>query len=174
MELLDVVDTSGNKTGKVLDRDTIHKNNILHYEVFCMILNDKKEVLLQKRSPNKKHNPNIYGITAGHVPLEETFKKAMVRELKEELSLNIKEDDLKEYAPSRIKIREKNSNVSFYYYIICNMKPEDFIIQKEELSEVRWFKVEEIVDMIKNHDPRVVWKEDAIPFFEIVNTMIIK
>lgn len=171
MELLDVVDTNGNKTGKVLDRDMIHKNNILHYEVFCMILNDKKEVLLQKRSPNKKHNPNIYGITAGHVSLDETFKEAMMRELKEELSLDVVENDLKEYAPKRVKIREKNSNVSFYYYIICNKKAEDFIIQKDELSEVRWFKVEEIVDMIKNCDSRVVWKEDAIPFFEIVNTM---
>ena len=171
MELLEVLDINGNKTGEVLDRETIHKNNILHYEVFCMIINDKKEVLLQKRSANKKHNPNIYAITAGHVTSGENLKGAMARELKEELSIDVNENDLKEYADRKIKIRGKNSNVSVYYYITCNMDTKDFIVQKEELSEVKWFKVNEIVDMIKNKDPKVVWGEDAIPFFEIVNSI---
>lgn len=171
MELLEVLDINGNKTGEVLDRETTHKNNILHYEVFCMIINDKKEVLLQKRSANKKHNPNIYAITAGHVASGEDFRVAIVRELKEELSINVNEKDLKEYTDKKIKIREKNSNVSLYYYIICNMKVEDFIVQKEELSEVKWFEVSEIINMIKSGDPRVVWKEDAIPFFQIVNSL---
>ena len=171
MELLDVLDINGNKTGEVLDRDTIHNNNIIHLHVYCIIINDKKEILLQKRSASKKYNPNIYALTAGHVVAGEDIKSAMIRELKEELSLEVKEDDLKVYRDKEIKIREKNSNVSYYFYIICNKKEDEFVLQKDEVSEVKWFSVNEIADAIRNKDPRFVWDEGIIPLFEIVNTL---
>jgi len=171
MELLDVLDINGNKTGEVLDRDIIHNNNIMHLEVYCIIINDKKEVLLQKRAACKKHNPNIYALTAGHVETGEDIKSAMVRELKEELSLDVKEEELKVYRDKEIKIREKNSNVSYYFYIICNKKAEEFILQKDEVSEVKWFSVNEITDAIRNKDSSFVWDEGIIPLFEIINTL---
>ena len=171
MEFLDVLDINGNKTGEVLDRDTIHNNNVMHLEVYCVIINNKKEILLQKRSVYKKHNPNIYALTAGHVGTGEDIRSAMVRELKEELSLDIKEEDLKIYRDKEIKIREKNSNVSYYFYIICNKKEAEFKLQKEEVAEVKWFSVNELADAIRNKDPRFVWNEDIISFFEIVNTL---
>lgn len=171
MELLDVLDTNGNKTGEVLDRDTIHKNNIMHLEVYCIIINNKREILLQKRAACKKHNPNVYALTAGHVETGEDLRTAMVRELKEELSLDVKEEDLKVYMDRMIKIREKNSNVSYYFYIICNKKEDDFILQEDEVSEVKWFTVDELVNAIKNKAPGFVWDEDRIPLFEKVNTI---
>lgn len=171
MELLDVLDINGNKTGEVLDRDTIHEKNIMHLHVYCMIINDKKEILLQKRAACKKHNPNIYALTAGHVLAGEDLKEAIKRELKEELSLEVSDDDLKVYMDKEIKIREKNSNVSYYFYIICNKKEDEFILQEDEVSEVRWFSVEELTKLIKNKDPRFVWDEKILALFEKVNSL---
>lgn len=53
MELVDVLDENGNLTGKVMDKDEVHEKNFFHNEVTVFIMNDKKEILLQKRSPNK-------------------------------------------------------------------------------------------------------------------------
>ena len=166
MELLDVLDINGNKTGEVLDRDTIHKNNIMHLHVYCIIINNKREILLQKRAACKKYNPNVYALTAGHVNAGEDLRSAMVRELKEELSLDVKEEDLKVYMDRMIKIREKNSNVSYYFYIICNKKEDEFILQKDEVSEVKWFSIDELVNAIRTKAPGFVWDEDQIPLFE--------
>lgn len=170
MELLDVVDAYGNKIA-VMDRDTVHEKNLLHYEVYCMIINDKKEVLLQKRSATKKLNPNIYAITAGHVDAGEDFETAIIREVKEELGLDIKKEELKKYTDNEVKIRERNSNISVYYYIKRNIKEDEFKIQEEELSEVKWFRIDDIIEMIKSGSPLIVWKEHWIPFFEIAKSL---
>ena len=162
MELLDVVDADGNKIA-VMDRDTVHEKNLLHYEVYCMIINDKKEVLLQKRSATKKLNPNIYAITAGHVDAGEDFETAII--------IDVKKEELKKYTDNEVKIRERNSNISVYYYIKRNIKEEEFKIQEEELSEVKWFRIDDIIEMIKSGSPLIVWKEHWIPFFEIAKSL---
>ncbi len=67
MELLDVLDEKGNKTGKVEDKDIIHEKGIWHKEVCVIIENEKNEYLIQKRAATKKQGPNKWGLTAGHV-----------------------------------------------------------------------------------------------------------
>lgn len=58
MELIDIVDENGNFTGQVMDKEEAHDKNLLHNEVAVFIINDNKQVLLQKRSANKRFNPN--------------------------------------------------------------------------------------------------------------------
>ena len=56
MELIDIVDENDNLTGEIKDRDYVHNNNLYHRHVSCFILNKDGEVLLQRRSINKKKN----------------------------------------------------------------------------------------------------------------------
>lgn len=52
------------------------------------------------------------------------------------------------------------------YYVICNQKAEDFTIQKEELSFVRWYKIEEVIRLIEVGSKEIVFKKDEIRLFK--------
>ena len=54
MELIQIVNENGNFTGQIIDKEEAHDKNLLHNEVATFIIIDKKQVLLHKRSSNKK------------------------------------------------------------------------------------------------------------------------
>ena len=72
LELLRVVDNNGNDTNEILEREELHNRGKLHNEVTIYIINNKKEVLLQRRSKNRRFCPNMLGVIAGHVSYNET------------------------------------------------------------------------------------------------------
>ena len=71
IELLDVYTEDDQKQIGIADRNVVHYYNLWHKEVACWIINEKNEVLLQRRSANKKQCPNMLSITAGHLELGE-------------------------------------------------------------------------------------------------------
>lgn len=166
MELIDIVDENGNFTGEVMDKEEAHDKNLLHNEVAVFIINDNKQVLLQKRSANKRFNPNKWALCAGHVDTRESLENAALRELNEEVGINISINDLKPFAEREFTIRDSNSHITYFYYIKSNLNENDFVIQKEELSEVKWFDLDKVIDMIKSEDETIVFKEERIHLFE--------
>ena len=160
MELIEIVDENGNFTGQVVDKEEAHDKNLLHNEVGIFIINDKREVLLQKRSANKRFSPNKWGLCAGHVDAYESLETAALREIKEEVGLDLSPKELIPYGEREINISDSNSHITYFYYVICNKKAEEFVIQEEELSEVKWFNIDEIIIMIK--DGKTSFKENRI------------
>ena len=47
MEMIDILDENGIKTGKVLSRKEIHKKGFWHRAIVVAIINEKNEILLQ-------------------------------------------------------------------------------------------------------------------------------
>lgn len=58
MEVLDILDKNGNRTGEVKPRKEVHSNGDWHKGFHIWIINSKKELLIQRRSPNKDVYPN--------------------------------------------------------------------------------------------------------------------
>ena len=166
MELIQIVDENGNFIGQIIDKEEAHDKNLLHNEVAAFIINDKKQVLLQKRSANKRFNPNKWALCAGHVDAYESLGDAILREIKEEVGLDISKDDLHQFGEREFTIRDSNSHITYFYYIRSNLNEKEFIIQKEELSEVKWFDIDEVIDMIKKNDSSIVFDEKRLKLFE--------
>ena len=166
MELIQIVDENGNFTGQIIDKEEAHDKNLLHNEVAAFIINDKKQVLLQKRSANKRFNPNKWALCAGHVDAYENLEDAILREVKEEVGLDISKDDLHQFGEREFTIIDSNSHITYFYYIKSNLNEKDFIIQKEELSEVKWFDIDDVIDMIKKNDSSIVFDEKRLKLFE--------
>ena len=162
MELLDIVDELGKPTGETVERSLAHSKGILHRTSHVWLVrkyNSKLQILLQKRSSNKDSHPNCYDISsAGHIPSGIGFKESAIRELKEELGVNATTEDLIYAGVRRIKFQAifhnqlfVDNQISNVYVLWCDLNEEDFIVQKEELSEVRWFDFDECYQMVKDN-----------------------
>lgn len=58
MELIDIVNENNEFTGQIEEREIAYEKGLWRRTVSCWIMNEKGEILLQKRSSNKKKNPN--------------------------------------------------------------------------------------------------------------------
>ena len=120
MEYLEIVDEENNLTGKTEERDIVHAKGLWHREIAVWIMNEKGEVLLQKRSPNKKQGANNWSTScAGHIDIGEEPIKSAIREIREELGIPVKEDDLKHLFTAKNKRVLTNSfnNIFCYLYL---------------------------------------------------------
>jgi len=166
MELIEIVDRNGNFTGQIIDKEEAHDKNLLHNEVAAFIINDKQQVLLQKRSAEKRFNPNKWALCAGHVDARESLESAILREIKEEIGLDVPREDLHRFGEREFKLQDSNSHITYFYYIKSDAKETDFTIQKEELSEVRWFDIDGVIAMIRRNNGSIVFGEERIKLFE--------
>lgn len=79
-ELIDVLDLFGIKTGIVKEKSQIKKDGNYHRAIAVLIINEKNEILMQKRSSNKKVYPNLWSIfVKGHVRSNESVLEASKR-----------------------------------------------------------------------------------------------
>jgi len=94
MELLDLYDDFGNKTGEVIQRGTkIRNGNVMLSIIF--IKNEEGNYLIQKASEEKD---SLYTSTGGHVTHNENGLNTIIRELEEEIGLIVDKDEIKNIA----------------------------------------------------------------------------
>lgn len=154
MEYLEIVDEENNLTGKTEERDIVHAKGLWHREIAVWIMNEKGEILLQKRSPNKKQGANNWSTScAGHVDIGEEPIKAAIREIREELGIPVKEDDLKHLFTAknkRVLTNSFNNIFCYLYFLKVNTPIEEFTIDTEEVSEIKYIPFEEFEQLVKD------------------------
>lgn len=170
MELLDIVDENGNYTGEVMEREKVHDLCLYHWEIAIFIVNNKKQILLQKRAATKRFNPNKWGLCAGHVDSGENIEVSALRELEEEVGIKLSLEDLKVLVDKETRQDECNYHVTRYFYVVCNTN--EFKIQEEEVSEVKWYDIKDVIDRIKNKDDSLVLENDRLYLVERLEKVI--
>lgn len=148
LELLDVFDEENEKRIGLAERGVVHYYNLWHREIACWILNEKNEILLQRRSKNKKQQPNKLAVTTGHVGLGENPIESLMREVSEEVGINdVKEDDFT-YLNTFKAENENNHHYKYVYLLRTQKKLEELTMQEEEVSELLYVSLEKLKEMI--------------------------
>lgn len=169
MELLDIVDENNRLTGRKEDREKVHTEGLWHREVAIWIMNEKGEILLQKRAATKKQAPNKWAITAGHIDAGEEPLQAVRRETLEEIGLGLKESDLEflfveKMEKKFLEVKYHNRMFNYLYLARTNKEISEFVIQQEELSELKYINLKELEDIIEHQDEEYVFsKSPYIP-----------
>lgn len=133
------------------------------------IINNKKQVLLEKRAPDKRYSPNKWGLCSGHVQSGETIDEAALREIFEEIGLQVSKDDLHILDKMIVTKRDFNSQIVRVYYAICD--ENKFKIQQEELTAIKWFDISKIIDMINNHDDSITLGSARLKYLEYLEAL---
>ena len=81
---------------------------------------------MQKRTPNKKRNPNKWAKTGGQVDSGETVEEAIFREVKEELGIEISKEQIK--VVDIYKSNDKNKRFGYNFIFVVNYKIKDYIL----------------------------------------------
>ena len=147
MEYIDIVDENNNPTGKVKEKQQAHEDGNFHRTAHVWIINDKNELLLQKRSASKKTHPNCWDISgAGHIKAGESVVDGAIRELKEELGVEVEEKDLQYIATIK---STKNMEFQYVYLLNCNKEIEEYIFEDNEVSEVKYIFYKDLEKMVE-------------------------
>lgn len=164
MEFFDVYNEDGTPTGERIERTAAHEKGILHAAVHIYIYRIKDgrvQFLLQKRADNKDSFPSCWDTScAGHVSSGESFEEALLKELREELSIKANIDDvtfLFNQLIEKINIfhaktftdREFNKVYSLY----LDVPETSLTFQREEISALKWMDGDLILHELENKNP---------------------
>ena len=169
-EYFDILDERGNKTGNIKLRSEVHRDGDWHKAVHIWIFNKQGDVLLQRRAPDKDSHPNMLDMScAGHLSAGDSSIEGALRELKEELNIEIKPEELKYVRtlkrPSKDKKVFINNEFDDLYIVITDIDIKDMKYQEDEISEILFVPYKKFKEMIANNHPDLLMKHDE---FEIL------
>lgn len=154
-EMIDLLNEKG-KTIGVVDKAVAHRDGLWHKSVHVWMLNEKNEILMQKRCADKKFFPNHWDVSfAGHVGTGESSSLTAVREGEEELGITLKENDLNFLFTIKEKFKWNNIQSNEFvdvYLMKTNLKIQNFLYQKEEVEKAKYFTLQEFFENINNKD----------------------
>ncbi|WNS73556.1 NUDIX domain-containing protein [Bacillus sp. DTU_2020_1000418_1_SI_GHA_SEK_038] len=140
-EFLNIFDRQRNPRG-VASREEVHRAGYWHETFHCWFISEEDGVhyiYLQKRSALKKDYPDLLDITAaGHILAQETIQDG-VREIKEELGIDVTFNELVplgiiEYSHTRNEFIDNEISHVFLYK--SQFSINEYILQKEEVAGI--------------------------------------
>ena len=147
-ELLEIINEDGSNTGIYKTREYIHKNRLFHNETTIFIINGDN-LLLERRSHNKRIYPLMLCAAGGHVIKGETIKQSALKEIEEEVGLKIKENDMK-YIMTFKKYGEKQNCFQNVFYVYTDKRLDDLKKQDNEVEELIYMNINEFLDKCKD------------------------
>lgn len=157
-EYVDILDEeTGEVTGRTISKKDAHRIGLWHGAIHIWVISpDKKRILLQKRCADKVLFPNMWDISVGgHISAGEDSKLSAKRELSEELGLNPDSYDFQyvDRIKEKFEYEDIRSNEFVTIYkVVSDVDVESIILQKEEVSEARWFTKDEFNTLIHNKE----------------------
>lgn len=136
----------GNKTGEVMEKydQKVFDRGFYHLGSDIWMINSENKILIQKRSPMKRLEPNVWAMTGGSVVAGENSVDTIVRETKEEIGLDIDASQLKLVTKFRTGTVWIDTYVLRCDYAVANMK-----FRPEEVADAKWATWEEIDALVK-------------------------
>ena len=176
MELFDVLDENGNKTGITKERGVVHREGSPHATVHMWIVREKEtehgrdyDVLLQKRSACKDSNPGCYDISsAGHVEAGAELLESAIREMGEELGLAVAAEDLHYVGVHNAAFEAefygrmfRDKEFSSVYVYTKPVDISDLKLQESEVESVKWMDYEECLKGVQDGSlPNCIYEDE--------------
>lgn len=152
-EKRDLYNKDSIKTDKTYYKGDIIPDGYYPMVVMIAIQNSEGKFLMQKRVESKGGD---WGVTGGHPKSGESPYEGIITEVKEELGIDISNNEVIEFANGC-----DGKDCYKMYYTKLDLDINEFNIQEEELTEVKWFSIEELQNMVNEKE----LNQNQIDFF---------
>lgn len=142
MEYWDLYDKDKNKLNKIIRRGDKLDNGEFHLVVNAWIKNSKGQFLISQRAAHRTH-PLMWECTGGSAICGETSLSAAIRELKEELGVEVEEKDGR-YIGSTLRYYPNCDDILEVWLFQKEVDIKDVKMQEEEVNDVKWATSDEI------------------------------
>lgn len=181
MEMFDVIDMDGNKTGAIKERGVVHREGALHATSHIWIARENTksgyDILLQKRSACKDSHPGCYDISsAGHIGAGDDSLSSALWELEEELGIKAEPNQLIEFG-----VQYKNYEGEFYgkpfrdyqrsilYLYKESVNVEELVLQESEIESVIWMDYKAALEAIRNNTMKhCIYEEEFLKLGKVL------
>lgn len=161
-ENIDVLDSSGNKTGEVRTIDDIHWYGLWHSSARVWITNSNGEILLQHRDKSSIEHPDMWDVSAaGHITAGDDSIGTAIAEVKEELGLDIEHSDLKLIKRMTKNFlssdgRFKDNSFEDIYLVNKDVHIDDFKMERGEVQNLKWVTIDQFKKLVKEKNSELV------------------
>lgn len=145
MEIINLYNKKREKLEKTITREDEPSDGEYKLSVHVWILNNNGEILIQKRNENLKRNPGKWAFTGGAVDFGEESIDGAIREVKEELGISINENKIE----LLLSFKRERGFVDVWL-VKEDIDIDNIILQKDEVSEVKWVKIKELEELINS------------------------
>jgi isopentenyl-diphosphate delta-isomerase type 1 len=162
-EIFDVVNERDEVIGKK-PRSEVHRLGLMHRATHVLVFNQRGQVFLQKRSMKKDRQPGLWDSSAsGHVDSGEEYDACAVRELREEIGLQVAE------VPQRLfKLAASPETDQEHVWVYRCEAEGPFQLHPEEIERGGWFEPQEVTRWMNERPDefasalQVIWKKIAL------------
>lgn len=132
------------------------RDNVYMKAVTCFVIDKTTgEVLIEKRTGNGL-NPDEFDLVSGHVDGDEIGFQSMIRELKEEIGIQVEESSsnlkkVEEFTPMNF---ESIGKYLVEFYCLLRSTKEGLELQEDEVTQIEWKSMEEVFEMLQQGKTR--------------------
>jgi isopentenyl-diphosphate delta-isomerase type 1 len=159
-EIFDVVNERDEVIGRQR-RSEVHRRGLMHRATHVLVFNQRGQVFLQKRSMKKDRQPGLWdSSTSGHVDSGEDYDACAVRELREEIGLQVSQ------VPRRLFKLAASAETDQEHVWVYRCEAEGpFRLHPDEIERGDWFEPAEVTRWMKERPDDfasalvVIWKK---------------
>lgn len=156
-ELFYLVDENDRILGSITREKAHSASKHIHRAVGIFVVNEKNEMLMQKRSKKKDMEEGKWSYAVGgHVTKGQTYKEAAQRELEEELGVKA---SVKFITKALFKMKKETEYLVLYKANVPNNI--HLLLDKDEVEQIKWIKINKLKEFIKTYQT-AIWTLPAL------------
>lgn len=151
MSKIIIVDKQDNIVGSKERLEVTHDD--LYRVTGLWITNSDGEILLAQRAFTKSHSPGCWATAvSGTVEEGETYEENIYKEAEEELGIKVQK-----FTKGPLTRSEGPwQHFTQWFFLKTDKKAEDFVIDKKEVEQVKWFKKDDLLKQIEENPEKFI------------------
>lgn len=170
MEMIDIYDETGLKTGETVKKHEAHRKGLIHRAICVWIVNSSNEILMQTRSDHVISPGKMDISFSGHIQAGETSLEAVAREGYEELGISIDISRLQYLFSSRVYTGTDEyieNEIDDVYLYKADIPLDACRFYDSEVKAVSYVSLEELKTMVETQADILIPSEIHYQFFLI-------